>query len=245
MLTANLDRRNILNKMYTSNWLYQCLLWPLKLCSGWLKVTWMWFHHLSAVYVKASRELLETDVCSGPYWFFRLSREATWSDRISSYTLSHRTHAHTHSGQKVMTPVLGGLTVRREKEERGCCLKALGGLACGPSAELEQMWPVPHHQGLRSLMSAPNWTPWHLLTDGRNVIFPSYATAPRNNQCSLIEAGTSFFLLLQICYSADESFNHYFLCNKWTQRDIRLKVHWKKLIKTCLYVFWHLFNHNK
>ncbi len=196
------------------------------------------------MYVKASRELLETDVCSGPCWFFCLSREATWSDRISTYTLSHRTHAHTHSGQKVMTPVLGGLTVRREIEERGCCLMALGGLACGPSSELEQMWPVPYHQGRRSLISAPNWTPWHLLTDGRNCMFPSCATAPRNNQCSLIEAGTSFFFV-QMCYSADESFNHYFLCNKSTQLDIRLKVCWKKIIKICLYVFWHLFNHYK
>ncbi len=152
----------------------------------------MWFHHLSAVYVKASRELLETDVCSGPCWFFHLSREATWSDRISTYTLSHRTHAHTLRSESD-DPSAGWAYSKKGEIREGCCLMALGGLACGSCAELEQMWPVPRHQGLRRLMSAPNWAPWHLLTDGGRFIFPSCATAPRNNQCSLIEAGTRVF----------------------------------------------------
>lgn len=139
---------------------------------------WLVASHLNVVpppvccVCKSQQGALGNRCMLGSMLIFRLSREATWSDRISTYTLSHRTRTHTLSGQNAMTPVLGGLTVSRENEERGCCLMALGGLACRPSAELEQMWPIPRHQGLRSLMSAPNWTQWHLLTDGGRFIFP-------------------------------------------------------------------------
>lgn len=146
------------------------------------------------------------------------------------HTLSQDTHAHTLRSESD-DPCAGWAYHKKGEWRGGCCLMALGGLACGPSAELEQMWPIPRHQGLRSLTSAPNWTPWHLLTDGGRFIFPACATAPCNNQCSLIEAGTRVFCKF-VLFSWWVI--HYFLCDKLTQRDIRLKVHWKKWIKTCL-----------
>lgn len=89
------DRKPRQKKHLWQNWYLQLIMQVPPL----LIKTFLWFvvvsPHLSAVYVKAGRELLETDVCSGPCWFFRLSREATWSDQISAYTLSLTGHAHT------------------------------------------------------------------------------------------------------------------------------------------------------
>lgn len=89
--TAKLGKRNILEKNWYLHLIMQVPPLPIKTFLCFAVVS----HHLCAVYAKAGRELLETDVCSDPCWFFRLSREATWSDQISAYMLSLTGHAHT------------------------------------------------------------------------------------------------------------------------------------------------------